>query len=160
MKKIAFILMAVMFSMPMMAQKEGQKLYNEEIDPMEQIDQALEEARETDRFVVCQVGGNWCPWCIRFANFINEHDEIAAVVKENFVYIHVNYSKDHRNPEAMLRLGNPGRFGYPAIVILDQKGQVIHIQNSAYLEKDKSYDEKKVLEFFQNWTRKAIEDLK
>ena len=160
MKKIAFILLAVLFSMPMMAQKEGQKLYNEEIDPMEQIDQALEEARETGRFVVCQVGGNWCPWCIRFANFINEHDAIASVVKENFVYIHVNYSKDQRNPEAMLRLGNPGRFGYPAIVILDQKGQVIHIQNSAYLEKDKSYDEKKVLEFFQNWTRKAIEDLK
>ena len=82
------------------------------------------------------------------------------MVKENFVYIHVNTSKTNKNEEALRRLGNPGRFGYPVLVILDDEGRVMHIQNSAYLEEGKSYNQKKVLQFFQNWTRQAIEELK
>ena len=140
--------------------KDLPKIYDEKADAMSQIDQALEEARESGRFVICQVGGNWCPWCLRFAKFITEDEEIANVVKENFVYIHVNTSKANKNEEALRRLGNPGRFGYPVLVILDDEGRVIHIQNSSYLEEGNSYNHKKVLEFFLNWTRKAIEELK
>lgn len=140
--------------------KDLPKIYDEKADAMSQIDQALEEARESGRFVICQVGGNWCPWCLRFAKFITEDEEIANVVKENFVYIHVNTSKANKNEEALRRLGNPGRFGYPVLVILDDEGRVMHIQNSSYLEEGKSYNHKKVLEFFLNWTRKAIEELK
>ena len=140
--------------------KDLPKIYDEKADAMSQIDRALEEARESGRFVICQVGGNWCPWCLRFAKFITEDEEIANVVKENFVYIHVNTSKANKNEEALRRLGNPGRFGYPVLVILDDDGRVMHIQNSSYLEEGKSYNHKKVLEFFLNWTRKAIEELK
>ena len=140
--------------------KDLPKIYDEKADAMSQIDQALEEARESGRFVICQVGGNWCPWCLRFAKFITEDEEIANVVKENFVYIHVNTSKANKNEEALRRLGNPGRFGYPVLVILDDEGRVMHIQNSSYLEEGNSYNHKKVLEFFLNWTRKAIDELK
>ena len=140
--------------------KELPKVYDEKADAMSQIDQALEDARESGRFVICQVGGNWCPWCLRFAKVITEDEEIANVVKENFVYIHVNTSKANKNEEALRRLGNPGRFGYPVLVILDDEGRVMHIQNSSYLEEGNSYNHKKVLEFFLNWTRKAIEELK
>ena len=140
--------------------KDMPKVYDEKADAMSQIDQALDEARESGRFVICQVGGNWCPWCLRFAKFITEDEEIANVVKENFVYIHVNTSKANKNEEALRRLGNPGRFGYPVLVILDDEGRVMHIQNSSYLEEGNSYNHKKVLEFFLNWTRKAIEELK
>ena len=140
--------------------KDLPKIYDEKADAMSQIDQALDDARESGRFVICQVGGNWCPWCLRFAKFITEDEEIANVVKENFVYIHVNTSKANKNEEALRRLGNPGRFGYPVLVILDDEGRVMHIQNSSYLEEGNSYNHKKVLEFFLNWTRKAIEELK
>lgn len=136
------------------------KLYNEEADAIQQIDEALAEAQRTGRYVLCQVGGNWCPWCLRFAKFVTEDEEIAQLIKENFVYIHVNYSKENKNPEAMQRLGNPARFGFPVLVILDHEGRPMHIQNSAYLELDKSYDRKKVLQFLQNWTQKAVETLK
>lgn len=180
MKKLVLILFALALTMPMWAQNKAKsskstakpaattvvkeeslpKVYDEGLDGIPQIEEALEEARSTDRFLVCQVGGNWCPWCLRFANLITEDEEIAKFVKENFVYIHVSTSKENKNLEALKRLGNPGRFGYPALVILDQEGRVMHIQNSAYLEEGKGYDRKKVLEFFQNWTRKAIEEIK
>lgn len=136
------------------------KVYNEELNPMEQIDQALEEARNTNRLVVCQVGGNWCPWCLRFAHFITSDQEINDLINKHFIYIHLNTSKEHKNADMLKRLGNPGRFGYPVLVILGKEGEVLHIQNSAYLEEGKSYDRKKVLEFFQNWTIEAIENIK
>lgn len=136
------------------------KVYDEQINAMEQIDQAIQEAQATGRKVICQVGGNWCPWCLRFANFITNDQEIATIIKKNYVYIHVNTSKANKNEEAMLRLGNPGRFGYPVFVILDKEGRVMQTQKSDYMELDKGYDRKKVLEFFLSWTDEAIDKIK
>jgi uncharacterized protein YyaL (SSP411 family) len=137
-----------------------EKVYDEKIDAIEQIDQAHERAEATGRKVICQVGGNWCPWCLRFANFITEDKEIAELIEKHYVYIHVNTSKENKNKDALLRLGNPGRFGYPVFVILNHDGSVLHIQNSAYLEEGKGYNRKKVLEFLQNWTDEAIENIR
>ena len=143
------------------ANAQVKKVYDETINQMEQIDKALAQAGEQGKFVICQVGGNWCPWCLRFADFITKDEEIAKVVDDNFVYIHVNYnprkSNDETRDKAMLkRLGTPGRFGYPVFVVLDPDGKVIHIQDSSFLEEDKSYNKEKVLRFFNNWTPKAV----
>jgi len=56
------------------------------------------------------------------------------------------------------RLGNHGRFGYPVFVVLDEKGKVIHIQDSSFLEEGKGYNKEKVLRFFRSWTPKAIKN--
>ena len=106
------------------------------------------------------MGGNWCPWCLRFAQFITDNEEIRKFVEENFVYIHLNTSKEHKNLDMLERLGNPGRFGYPVLVVLGHEGEVLHIQNSSYLELEKSYDTKKVMDFFKNWTLEAIKTIK
>ena len=45
---------------------EQKKVYNEDINPIEQIDQAIVKSKSEGKFVICQVGGNWCPWCLRF----------------------------------------------------------------------------------------------
>ncbi len=40
-------------------------LYNPDLDGMEQIDQAIKTASTAGKHVLVQVGGNWCPWCIK-----------------------------------------------------------------------------------------------
>lgn len=166
MKKTLPLLIALLFSMPLMAQNKAAdkealpKVYNESIDAMDQIDKAIEQAQAEHKFVLCQVGGNWCPWCLRFADFAEKDSVIAPIIKDNYVWIHVNTSKANKNLEAMKRLDNPGRFGYPVFVILDSDGKRIHTQNSAYLEEGKGYSQKKVSEFLLNWTEKAINQLK
>ena len=156
---IAFVFALISLSNSVNAQLK--KVYNDDIDPMEQIDKAIVQANEQGKFVICQVGGNWCPWCLRFADFITKDEEIAKLIDENFVYIHVSYnphkSTDEARDKAMLkRLGNPGRFGYPVFVVLDANGNVIHIQDSSYLEEGKGYHKDKVLQFFMHWTPKAV----
>lgn len=155
MKKIALFLMFAVTSLGGLQAQD--KVYDEEIDAMEQIDLAIAEAQESGRYVMCQVGGNWCPWCLRFAQFATTDKEIAPLMKELFVYIHVNYSKENKNLEAMKRLGNPGRFGYPVFVILNGEGEVVHIQESESLEEGKGYNPKRVEKFLKLWCKEAVE---
>ena len=146
------------------AQSNLKKVYDESIDPMTQIDSAISKADRNGKFVICQVGGNWCRWCLMFADFISKDNEITELIDKNFEYIHVNYNPRERNDEskmkkaeAMLaRLGNPGRFGYPVFVVLDGDGKVIHIQDSSLLEEGNGYNKSKVMRFFSNWTPEAV----
>ena len=144
--------------------KSLKKVYNEEINPIEQIDQAVAKAKAEGKFVVCQVGGNWCPWCLKFADFIANDTAISKVIDENFEYIHVNYNpRKSQGPEQveqgkalMKQLDNAGRFEFPVFVILDEEGKIIHIQDSSFLEEGEGYNQEKVLRFFKNWTPSAV----
>ncbi len=147
------------------AQKGLKKVYNETVNPIEQIDQAIVKAKTEGKFVICQVGGNWCPWCLRFADFITSDTTISKYINENFEYIHVNYNPRKSGSELqqqqaaalMKRLDNCGRFGFPVFVVLNGEGRVIHIQDSSFLEEGQGYNQEKVLRFFKNWTPKAVE---
>ena len=161
---ISVIVLLLAISLNINAQETIKRVYNEDINPNEQIDQALATAKAEGKFVVCQVGGNWCPWCLLFADFISKDSTIKQLIEENFVYIHVNYNprssgdavKAKQTTAMLKRLGNPGRFGYPVFVILDEKGKVVHIQDSSFLEEGKGYNKEKVLRFFRNWTPRAV----
>ncbi len=161
---IMLSLLAVIFGLPTMAQTTLKKVYDENLNPVAQIEQAVSQARAAGKFVVCQVGGNWCPWCLRFADFIAGDTIISRLIDENFVYIHVNYNprkteseEKQRQAKTMLaRLNNPARFGFPVFVVLGEEGNVIHIQDSSFLEEGKGYNQEKVLRFFKNWTPQAV----
>ena len=163
MKKAVITLFTVLFVLTTNAQGL-KKVYNEDINPIEQIDQAVAKAKSEGKFVVCQVGGNWCPWCLRFADFITNDTTVGKVIADNFVYIHVNYNprksegeaKARQAAELMKRLDNCGRFGYPVFVVLGEDGKVVHIQDSSFLEEGQGYNKEKVLRFFNNWTPKAV----
>lgn len=152
----------------LLANAQGlKKVYDENVNPLEQIDQALATARSEGKYVICQVGGNWCPWCLRFADFITNDSTISKLVADNFVYIHVNYNpaeddavKVQRGKAMMQRLNNPRRFGFPVFVVLNGEGNVLHIQDSSFLEEGKSYNQQNVIRFFKNWTPKAVEEIK
>ena len=164
MKKALLSFLIILISFSISAQNSIKRVYDEDINPNEQIDKALATAKAEGKFVVCQVGGNWCPWCLLFADFIDKDSTISKVIEDNFVYIHVNYNPRQsgdaakaKQTSAMLkRLENPGRFGYSVFVVLDEKGKVIHIQDSSFLEEGKGYNQEKVLRFFRNWTPSAV----
>ncbi|MDD6553935.1 MAG: thioredoxin family protein [Prevotellaceae bacterium] len=162
MRKLFFILLLVLAT-TVQAQTGLKKVYDESIDPMTQIDKAVAsvQSMKPAKFIICQVGGNWCPWCLRFADFISKDSDIMKVINDNFVYLHVNYNPHAKSGNAaalMKRLNNPQRFGFPVFVVLDDKGNVLHIQDSSFLEEGKSYNKEKVLRFFQSWTPAAVRE--
>ena len=164
MKIVMIVLFTALFALTSNAQTALKKVYNEDINPIEQIDKAVAKVKSEGKFVICQVGGNWCPWCLRFADFITKDTTISKVIDESFVYIHVNYNPRKSEGEEKMqlakkmleRLNNPARFGFPVFVVLDEDGKVIHIQDSSFLEEGQGYNQEKVLRFFKNWTPKAV----
>ena len=162
--KRILLLSAVCFTLTLNAQRGVKKVYNEDINPIEQIDQAVAKAKSEGKYVICQVGGNWCPWCLKFADFITKDTTTANVIAANFEYIHVNYNprksqgeeKMAQGKALMKRLNNAGRFGFPVFVVLDEEGKILHIQDSSFLEEGRGYNQEKVLRFFKNWTPQAV----
>ena len=160
---MSVLLMAII---TLTVQAQTKKVYDEEINQLEQIDKAVAEAKANGKFVIAQVGGNWCPWCLRFADFITNDSEIAKAISDNFVYIHVNYNprksegeeKTKRAAQMLKRLNSPQRFGFPVFVVLDENGKVLHHQDSSFLEEGQGYNKEKVLRFFNSWTPKAVKE--
>lgn len=163
-KRTILVLLTLLMVITIEAQTSLKKVYNEDINPVEQIDKALVKAKSEGKFVICQVGGNWCPWCLRFADFITNDTAISKVIADNFEYIHVNYNPRKSEGEEKLqqakalmkRLNNCGRFGFPVFVVLDEEGKVIHIQDSSFLEEGQGYNQEKVLHFFKSWTPQSV----
>ncbi len=131
-------------------------LYDTTANALEQIVRAVEKAGVKNKHVLIQIGGNWCPWCMKLHNFINEHPSLDSLVKADYILIRVNYSKENKNPEAMAALEYPQRFGFPVLVILDEEGNRLHTQNTLYLEEEEYYSEKRIKDFLLNWNPAAV----
>lgn len=169
MKRLISMTLSLLFAWTVVsAQTAFKKVYNEDINPVEQIDNGIKQAKAQEKYVICQLGGNWCPWCLRFADFITNDSTIGKVVDDNFVYLHVNYNprskagaeKAEQTATLLKRLGNPVRFGFPVFVVLDAEGNILHTQDSSFLEEGKGYSQEKVSRFFRNWTPQAVKGIK
>ena len=145
------------FQMAMiMAQTEEVKIYNPDADAKSDIKAAVAQAKAENKNVLLQIGGNWCPWCVKLHAFMNEDFQVDSILQADYVRVMVNYSKENKNEAIMAELGNPQRFGFPVLVVLDQKGERIHTQDSWFLEKEKSYDKEKLVHFLKMWSVAAV----
>ena len=158
MKRLLFFLIAMSFGLSSFAQtsNEGVKIYNPKANAQADINAAASKAKKENKHVFVQVGGNWCVWCIRFHNLVEETPDLKNYLAANFETVLVNYSPENKNEAVLKKLKNPGRFGFPVFLILDGNGEVIHIQNSAYLEEGKGHSVKLITDFLKNWTYKAV----
>ena len=161
MKKILFIIAVIALSITAKAQEtvksEAPKLYNPAADAKADIAAAVKKANAGHKNVLLQIGGNWCSWCLLFNGLVTKDAELNKYMNDNYVVLHVNYSKENTNEKVLASLGYPQRFGFPVFVILDGKGTRLHTQNSSYLEEGKGHSKAKVMEFFENWSPKALD---
>jgi thioredoxin-related protein len=139
----------------LMAQKVN--LYNPEANASKDIASAIAKAKKDGKHVFLQIGGNWCPWCVKYHNFVDANAEIKDYVDKNFVVLKVNYSPENKNLDVLAKLGYPQRFGFPVFVVLDGNGNRIHTQNSAFLEEGDGYSKEKVLQFYKHWSPAALD---
>lgn len=156
--KIRYVVIALLLTVvPIVAFTQNKLVYNPNADAKSDIESAIKQAQQENKHVFLQIGGNWCPWCIKFHQFIEADEELKTQMNNSYVVVKVNYDRDNRQEDLLRKLEYPQRFGFPVFVVLDETGKRIHTQNSAYLEKEKSYDKKTVMGFFKNWSPTAID---
>ena len=134
----------------------GGKIYNPEANVASAIHQGLIKAKAENKYLFLQIGGNWCPWCLKFHKLCSQDQEIKTLMDKSFIKILINYSKENKNLAELQKLEFPQRFGFPVFVILDSNGKRIHTQNSSYLEEGDGYSKKKVFDFLSQWAPDAL----
>jgi thioredoxin-related protein len=133
-------------------------LYKPDENAEQEIAKKIKEAKAQGKHVFIQAGGNWCIWCARFNDFVTTDKSIDSLVTANYVVYHLNYSKENRNTALLAKYKFPQRFGFPVFLILNAKGELIHTQNTGYLENgQKGYDKEKVVGFLNDWSPKAFD---
>jgi thioredoxin-related protein len=156
MKKL--IVLLFLSGATLVSKAQEAKLYNPTANAQKDIAAAIAKAKQENKFVLIQGGGNWCSWCIEFARFAKEDVKIDSVMKASFIWYHLNYSKENENKAMFAKLGYPQRFGYPVFIILNGNGERIHTQNSEYLENGaKGYNQQKVQNFLEMWSPRVLQ---
>ena len=151
------LVLTLLFSLQTFA-SDSTRLYNPYANVQKDVAEAVAKAKRERKHVLIQVGGNWCTWCYSFNSFIFREPTLKALVENNYVLYHLNYSKENRNLDYLKKLGFPQRFGFPVLVVLDENGNRIHTQDCTLLEKDHGYDFERIKSFFINWAPLALQE--
>ena len=153
----SILLLFILFLSLSLKAQEKIALYSPDADARKDLEMAIQNARDQHKHVLIQVGGNWCPWCVRLHDVFESEAKIDSILKSDYVFLLINYSKENKNEVLLADLGFPQRFGFPVLLVLDQEGHRMHTQNTAYLEKDKGYDKDKIIGFLLDWNEKALD---
>lgn len=157
MKKVIACLILLFCLVTGMACEKGQAgreyvpvtVYDPNRDAAKDIELAIVEAQRSGKFILLDIGGDWCIWCRKLNEFFSNNEDINNFMHKNYVLVKINYSPDNRNKEVLSRY--PEISGYPHLFVLDKTGKLIHSQNTTYLEEDENHDRGKVFQFLKKW---------
>ncbi len=141
------------FSLPQVKEQTKGDAGTEKFDPSRNPEKDLlaAEARaaKSNQRILLDVGGEWCSWCHKLDKFFETNHDVADFLHKNFVVVKINYSKENKNEEFLSRF--PQIKGYPHLFVLDQKGKLLHSQDTGLLESGDHHDHDKVFEFLKKW---------
>jgi thiol:disulfide interchange protein len=112
--------------------------YDPKRDPDADLAKALVEAKHTGRYVLLEVGGDWCVWCHVMDNFFADHAEVRALRERNFVTLKINMSSANENRAFLSHY--PEIPGYPYLFVLDMDGKLLHPQRANEFEDGDTYN--------------------
>lgn len=156
--KSCFFIFSIFLSISIAAQDlKTFNLYKPAENAADKLAMTVKKAKDEGKHVFIQVGGNWCIWCARFNELATSNHTIDSIINKNYIVYHLNYSKENKNSELLAKYGFPQRFGFPVFLILNDRGQLLHTQNSVYLEEGKGYNAKTVAGFLADWAPDALD---
>lgn len=147
---LSFVICSNLYAQKKSADKyEAVTKFDPSRNPAEDVKNAVAEAERSSRRIILDVGGNWCIWCHRIDNFIDENKDLSDILHKNFVIVKVNYSPENKNEKFLSKY--PKIPGYPHFFVLEKNGELIHSQDTGKLEKGKGYDKEKFIAFVEKW---------
>ena len=98
--------------------------YDENADALDSISKALKIAELENKYVLLQMGGNWCPDCRTLGEYFSR-PEINAWLDDRAILVSVDVGEWNRNLDIVEEYGNPISEGIPALVLLNSENEVI-----------------------------------
>ena len=129
-------------------------IYDDQADAHQLIASAIANASQTHKNVVLDFGANWCLDCHVLDAQMHE-GELARIVREHFVVVHVSVGRFDRNLDVARHYGIPLRKGIPALAVLDSRGKLLYAQKDGQFENARAMDPASFLRFFRKWEPKG-----
>jgi thiol:disulfide interchange protein len=108
------------------------------------------QAKQANKHILLEVGGDWCGWCKILDKFFADHGELLKVRDSNFVLMKVNMSAVNENYPFLSQY--PKIPGYPWLFVVDADGKLLVSKSTNDLENGaSSYDEKSIKDFLLAW---------
>ena len=98
--------------------------YDENADALNSISKALKIAELENKYVLLQMGGNWCPDCRTLGEYFTRPD-IKAWLDDRAILVSVDVGEWNRNLDVVEEYGNPISEGIPALVLLNSENEVM-----------------------------------
>ncbi|MCD6557132.1 MAG: thioredoxin family protein, partial [Bacteroidales bacterium] len=89
------IIAILMYTLSAYSQRE--KLYDANIDGLQQFKDTQKQAKNEDKHIMIQIGGNWCSRCYKFHDFYTKDAILDSLINADYVVIRVNYDKSMKN---------------------------------------------------------------
>ena len=116
--------------------EENRIKFNPKADPAADLKAAVAEATKMNKRIILDVGGEWCIWCHRLDNFIDQNEQINKFIHEKFITVKINYSEENYNEKFLSEY--PKIKGYPHMFVLDKNGEFLHSQDTGLLARPRA----------------------
>ena len=121
-------------------------------DPEKDLNAAVTLASKSGHRILLDIGGEWCIWCRKLDKFFQDNKDVSGFLHSNYIVVKVNWSKENKNEKFLSKY--PEVKGYPHLFVLDNKGRLLHSQDTGALETGDHHDHDKVFDFLKKWATK------
>lgn len=122
--------------------------YDENADALENISMALKNAKLENKYVLLQMGGNWCPDCRTLGEYFSRPD-IKQWLDDRLILVSVDVGEWNRNIDIVEEYGNPISEGIPALVLLNSNDEVMLATLAGELASARSMSKDDLVEWLQ-----------
>ena len=126
------------------------KIYDDQRDPFKDATAAISLAKETNRQVLIEIGGNWCSWCHKMDSFLAKNPDVYQALHSQYVLLKISVSDSNENNAFMKSL--PPVLGYPHMYVSTAQGKMILSKDTAELLVGDNYSKSQWLNFLSDWS--------
>ena len=128
--------------------------YDVERDPSADLIMTISKAKREKKRILLQVGGDWCSWCGRLAEFMKNRESVRRLLDQHFLIMKIASQSKYAD---VFLADYPEINAYPFIYVLSPNGELLHSQDMEKLELGEGYDEDAVVGFLKAWVASSAE---
>ncbi|HFD31556.1 MAG TPA: thioredoxin family protein [Gammaproteobacteria bacterium] len=126
--------------------------YDPKRDAMQDGREAIQLAKQTNRRILIEVGGDWCKWCHLLDRFLNKNPALKAQLHQTFVLLKVNVSEENENADFLKVF--PPALGYPHMYVTESNGKLLLSKDTGEFLINGHYSKKRFQAFFNKFKLK------
>jgi thioredoxin 1 len=132
-------------------------LYAEDVNARAEIAKAVRAAGHAHKRIILIFGNNVCTNCdVLEAAF--KSPEIAGIFDQNYELVHIYIGALDKNLDVAMQYGVPLPRGFPALAVLDSKGELVFSQKQGEFAGARWMAPEDILDFLNKWKPSAAKN--